>query len=465
MLREVIRFALILLILVQSAQANVVGVDTQNFNPTNDGLDFVTVHSTKTLTPGLLNFGFFLNYAVNSLPNYENSTTQSRTNFRDALLSSDTNFGLGVTQNWEIGMSFPSLLAQSVKTDLDTYSGRFTSTGVTEFRLMTKLRLLGGNRGGVAGVFTVNFPEIQNDPFIGTGAGPTYNFELAFDHALGRNYAFAFNAGYRWRHPGTPVTDVPVTPLGNEYIASTALSYLFTSLDTKLIAEIFGSVPQHKQQYISDRSSSTAEGLVGIKTDVTPSLAFHFGGGSEILHGTASPDWRVYTGINWVIGPIFARPKPTMAKFVRRPPPPPRSAVAPPPPAPPIEITNDIDVFAGTPQPKEEFVAHDVLFGFDQDAIKPEFAELLQRLAKYLLQPPVVKALSIEGHTDSIGLPEYNKELSAKRAVNVKAELVKLGVPAERIRTIGYGALRPVANNGNYQGRALNRRVEFKVDR
>ena len=62
-------------------------------------------------------------------------------------------------------------------------------------------------------------------------------------------------------------------------------------------------------------------------------------------------------------------------------------------------------------------------------------------------------------------MPDYNKDLSAHRAEHVKAELVKLGVPADRIKTIGYGAARPIANNGNYQGRALNRRVEFKVER
>src|ERR1700741_5307227 len=92
-----------------SARANVVGVATQNFNPVNDGLDYVTVHSSKALRPGLLNVGLFLNYAVNVLPNYEDTTTQSRTNFKDSLLSSDVNFGLGLTRNWEIGASFPSV--------------------------------------------------------------------------------------------------------------------------------------------------------------------------------------------------------------------------------------------------------------------------------------------------------------------------------------------------------------------
>jgi hypothetical protein len=119
------------------AAANVVGADTQNFNPTNDGLDFVTVHSSETLTPGLLNLGFFLNYAVNSLPNYEDASTGTRTNFQDALLSSDLNFALGIMQGWEAGLSFPVLLAQSVDSDVNAFRGEFASTGLTEFRLQS----------------------------------------------------------------------------------------------------------------------------------------------------------------------------------------------------------------------------------------------------------------------------------------------------------------------------------------
>lgn len=54
-----------------SASANMIGSDAQNFSPTQDGLDFVTVHSSETLDPGILNLGFFVNYAQNTFPAYE----------------------------------------------------------------------------------------------------------------------------------------------------------------------------------------------------------------------------------------------------------------------------------------------------------------------------------------------------------------------------------------------------------
>jgi len=370
------------------------------------------------------------------------------------LLSSDTNFGLGVTSNWEVGMSFPSILAQNVKSDINTASGYFSSTGVTEFRLMTKLRLLGGDRGGLAAVYTVNFMQIQNDPFLGTGAGPTNNFELAADTALGAGFSWAVNAGYRLRDPGTPIPNVPIQPLGNEYIASTALSYHMTGWDTKVIAEVFSSFPEKKRASVSDRSSSTAEALLGLKTDISRSLAFHVGLGSEIVHGTASPDWRAYTGINWVIGPVFNKPKPQMAKVRKQ-----RVQQA-------LDLMDtSSDPFSGTPQAKEEFVISDVLFEFDSDQIRPGFHELLQRLVNYLQQPPVVKSLVIEGHTDSIGSAEYNLDLSKRRAISVGKALISMGLPVQKIKAYGFGFSKPIASNGNFQGRALNRRVEFRVQR
>ena len=90
----VYRIICAVLLMSQGAVANVVGSDIQNFNPTTNGLDFVTVQSSETLTPGIFNFGFFLNYAVNTMPNYVDVNTSSRTDFEDSLTSGDLNFGV-----------------------------------------------------------------------------------------------------------------------------------------------------------------------------------------------------------------------------------------------------------------------------------------------------------------------------------------------------------------------------------
>ena len=79
---------------------------------------------------------------------------------------------------------------------------------------------------------------------------------------------------------------------------------------------------------------------------------------------------------------------------------------------------------------------------------------------------PSFTRLIIEGHTDSIGSDPYNMDLSLRRANTIKRWLVShYHLPAGKIITIGRGKHRPIADNGNYQGRQLNRRVEFTIYR
>ena len=72
--------------------------------------------------------------------------------------------------------------------------------------------------------------------------------------------------------------------------------------------------------------------------------------------------------------------------------------------------------------------------------------------------------LIIEGHTSSDGQSESNLLLSKMRAAAVKDFLVKLGVNPDRLKTEGYGEDRPIADNETLEGRALNRRVQFRTE-
>ena len=135
------------------SQANVVGVDSQNFNPTSNGLDFVTVQSSETLEPGILNFGLFFNYAINTLPNYQNITTQKRNEPRDKLLSGDISLGVGLMKNWDMGLTVPQVLYQDWDKSSGIIRGYFANTGINEYRLNTKYRFFGNSRWGLATVF------------------------------------------------------------------------------------------------------------------------------------------------------------------------------------------------------------------------------------------------------------------------------------------------------------------------
>jgi OmpA-OmpF porin, OOP family len=85
---------------------------------------------------------------------------------------------------------------------------------------------------------------------------------------------------------------------------------------------------------------------------------------------------------------------------------------------------------------------------------------VLDTLGRRLLAFPAT-TIEIEGHTDATGGRRANLRLSRARAEEVRRQLLIRGVPGERIITRGLGADRPLAENREAAGRALNRRVEL----
>ena len=104
-----------------------------------------------------------------------------------------------------------------------------------------------------------------------------------------------------------------------------------------------------------------------------------------------------------------------------------------------------------------------IYFDFDKSTIKPESRPALEAAAKMLTENPTIN-VEIQGHTDSVGSADYNLSLSDRRAAAVVAYLVtNLGIDQSRLTSRGYGKTMPIATNSTDAGRALNRRVEFKI--
>lgn len=85
----------------------------------------------------------------------------------------------------------------------------------------------------------------------------------------------------------------------------------------------------------------------------------------------------------------------------------------------------------------------------------------LQDALRILKAYPEMRVM-IEGHTDSRGDDSYNRELSIKRAISVRSWLITQGIAGSRLETIGFGETRPVDTNDTSDGRANNRRIEFR---
>jgi outer membrane protein OmpA-like peptidoglycan-associated protein len=103
-----------------------------------------------------------------------------------------------------------------------------------------------------------------------------------------------------------------------------------------------------------------------------------------------------------------------------------------------------------------------ITFEVNKSDVKPNFAEVLNSVS-LVLKEYKSTMIEVAGHTDSTGSESYNQMLSQQRAHSVSNILIRDGVEAVRIDSVGYGESRPVANNGTPSGRQLNRRVELTL--
>jgi len=94
--------------------------------------------------------------------------------------------------------------------------------------------------------------------------------------------------------------------------------------------------------------------------------------------------------------------------------------------------------------------------------LTPESLEILDMVAAILIENPKLQ-IEISGHTDNQGNPAYNLRLSNHRANAVMKYLLSKGAKPEQMKAIGFGQTKWIASNLTEEGRAENRRVEFKV--
>ena len=118
---------------------------------------------------------------------------------------------------------------------------------------------------------------------------------------------------------------------------------------------------------------------------------------------------------------------------------------------------NDLDIlFADS-----AFATHAIHFDNNKTEIKKESYIFLNELTQWLKSKPSVR-IEISGHTDNVGNATANIKLSQARADAVKNYLIAEGIEATRLSAKGYGAGKPIETNTTEEGRAINRRVEFR---
>jgi OmpA-OmpF porin, OOP family len=126
-------------------------------------------------------------------------------------------------------------------------------------------------------------------------------------------------------------------------------------------------------------------------------------------------------------------------------------------------IKNGLRVGAGEQQLLDKTLANRIIeFESGSALLTPRGAKILDEMAA-VMQKLGKQSIQILGHTDSQGQAETNLILSQSRADAVRRYLINRNVAGDRLAASGLGAAEPIASNSTVEGRARNRRIEFRI--
>ena len=206
---------------------------------------------------------------------------------------------------------------------------------------------------------------------------------------------------------------------------------------------------------VSDRSTRLSGVLgLGLQALVGPSMLFTVEGRLvEIQSMATRKEAQLLAGIGWHFG------------GTRRP----VAVVETPAPAPapvPVVVVAPVPVVVTVPvaEPTQQYCTIlDVQFSIDRDDLQKEDTEKLAVLGTFMTKYPNTTAV-IEGHSDNVGNPEHNLDLSQRRAESVVRYLSgTLNIAPTRLKAVGYGETRPLADNGTQAGMRQNRRINAVI--
>ena len=162
------------------------------------------------------------------------------------------------------------------------------------------------------------------------------------------------------------------------------------------------------------------------------------------------------------VEPDAPAPPPPPPAAVRTAPLPPRPAPPPPPPPPPSFGGEDDLASRSLEELNRESPLEPIFFLYDSAELDVVGRGVLDTNAEVLRDYPSW-VITIEGHCDERGTPEYNLGLGERRALAAREYLATLGLQPDRIRTVSYGKEFPFAPGHNEDAWARNRRAHFVI--
>ncbi len=392
-----------------------------------DPYAYVVTNGSQTLQPWRYHFSLFFDYARNPLE--IGVAGARRQGIVDNLITANLTGVLGITDWFQVGLDVPVAIYEDWTDPVTAI--REKTLRMSDVRLDTKFRLVDNEKHivGVALMPYMFFPTGSGSRFVGSNSF-SGGAKAVVDFKIKERVQIATNLGYLIRDRvtilGTLQDDSFTYGLGLKVKASDVID---------VIADVYGATPT--DNFFSRAQESPLEADAALKFNLRnpEGLAITVGGGTGLTYGYGAPDIRAFVGLSY--------PNPTRVDLP-----------TPPPPAPePIAHVE-----------KEKIVImKKVHFEFDKAVIRPVSFRILDAVVEVLQQNPDVQVVNVEGHTDSKGSDEYNDKLSVRRANAVRDYLIAHGIQGSRLKSVGYGETKPIADNETDEGRAKNRRVEFII--
>ena len=438
--------SLVLEISTPGAWANINGSDQQNFNPALTARDYVTVSGAQTLQKGQWSLGLTGDYAVNTLPYFEDQANldadDTSRDHNDQTTHMALGGAIGVMKNLELGLMATFMADQTARSQ--DFHGEFKEAGLTGLRLGAKLSLFQSRTFDLAAQLGAHVDTIKKNPYTQGSGQPSFAIDLIpeFKFSILR---VATNLGYRVKPKGDDPESLegtaPIEPAKEQFTGSLAVELPVTKKGVQLVGELYGADQNSSVSPLSKRSSDILEGLFGIRYRASQWI-FDGGYGREIHHGQSTPDHRLYAGVRYQ-SQSSSRP---LAPRTRLP------AYRPKPSLP-------------TRKPDQVVILSDILFRLNSAELDQRVALLqLKKVIDLVKGPRGLDYLVIEGHTCDLGTHAHNLNLSMRRALAVKRYLVSQAqLPNQKIKTVGFGEVRPLVANLNEASRKKNRRVTFKI--
>ena len=382
------------------------GFDALNLKLPSDGSGTISIAGSRSLKQWQPHFGLTTSFSYHLISARRNNQNIWLVNY---ALAGNFVAALGIFDFLSIGTEVPFTVLENIKQSNTATS--YNEASIGDIRFDIKGRILEDKSWypGIAVISSVFFPSGDVNNFTGN-TGLRYQGLLVVDKDFGPIYV-SLNGGYRFVEGKTVIN----TRIDDQMLYGIGVRIPLPVWERfDFIAEGNGSSVVHNFSEVT----TSVEAIGGLRKTFKNGLRVDLAGSAGIIKSLGTPSYRVMVGLGYT---ILKRKK------------------------------------------KVRLPAISELIGFPSSGwkIDSRYYDTLRSIGLKLIEYKNLQAL-IAGYTDITGPAYYNKEISEKRAEEVKKYLIYFGGSENQLTAVGRGSENPVAPNNTREGRAKNRRVEIR---